>query len=677
VSIENNPLINSPKLKHGAVPFDKIKLEHYLPAIEYAIKEAENKLEVIKKNPETPSFENTALPIETCDELMGFIEQTFSNLMIAESDNKFKELAQEFSPMLSTFENNKLLDSMLFKRVKHVYVNMKSENLNVEQKRLVSEMFKEFTLNGALLNDVDKKKVRKIDEELSKLAPKYSQNTLNATNEYTYFTADETELVGIPDLVKNQAAALAKKKKKSGWMFTLQMPSFIPIMQYAKNRNLRERILRESAKISFGGKYDNQGIITKIVSLRYEKAHLLGFEDHVDYTLQKRMAGNTAKVMNFLNHLYEVYYPAANRDLDEIKELARKDGIDEIKSWDFSYYSQKLKKLKFDFDQEELRPYFKAENVVKGVFEVAKLMYGLQFKEISDVPVYHEEVRVFEVYEEKGEFLALFYIDLHPRETKNGGAWMTSFRGQGLFEEKVERPLITVVCNLTPSTEDKPSLLTFMEVETIFHEFGHALHGMLSNVTYSSLASPNVYRDFVELPSQLMENWLGEKETLSLFARHYETNELIPDELIKKIKKSKSYNAAINGLNYLGMCYLDMAWHTGDPSNINDVANFEEDVMVKTRLLPKLEGSNRSCDFGHIFAGGYSAGYYSYKWAEVLDSDAFEYFKEYGIFNKKIAKSFRENILEKGNTEDPMDLYIKFRGKKPDTDALLRREKLI
>ena len=502
MSIEKNPLINGTKFKHGAVPFDEIKLEHFMPAIDYAISKANKTINEIKNNSNPPSFDNTSLQMETCTELLDYIVSIYFNLTGAESDNTFKELAQEISPKLSSFHNEIILDSKLFERIKYVYDNMDNKNLNNEQKRLVSETYKDFILNGALLSTEDKVKVKEIDSELSKLSPKYSQNTLNATNEFTYFTENESELEGIPELAKNQAAEVAlSKNKKQGWMFTLQMPSYIPIMQYAKNRNLRQKMLIEYGKIALGGKFDNQEIIKKIVSLRYDKACLLGFKDHADYTLQKRMAENTETVMKFLNRLYDVYYPSAKDDLEEIKEFAKKDGIEKIQPWDFSYYSQKLKKEKYNFDQEDLRPYFKVENVIDGIFKVAELMYGLQFKEINDVPIYHKEVRVFEVYEENGDFLSLFYVDLHPRETKRGGAWMTGFRSQGLINGNIERPHVAIVCNLTPSTKDKPSLLTYDEVETIFHEFGHALHGMLSNVTYTSLASPDVYWDFVELPS--------------------------------------------------------------------------------------------------------------------------------------------------------------------------------
>ncbi len=678
MSLDKNPFINRPQFKYGAVPFDDIKLEHFIPALDYAIADAEKNLESIKNNPKSPTFDNTALKMESGTELMGVVAQTYFNLMSAESDNKFKELAQEISPKLSAFKNKVLLDSKLFSRVKILFENRDKDGLTDEQKRLVEETYSDFTLNGALLNDADKKKVRKIDEELSKLSPKFSQNTLNATNDFTYHTEDETELSGLPDMAKEQAAETAKKKKKdSGWMFTLQMPSYIPVMQYADNRKLRKTLFKAQSKVSFGGKYDNQEIIKKITALRYEKAQILGFDEHAEYTLQKRMAGSTANVNKFLDRLYEVYYPAAEKELKEVRDLARKDGVEDLQVWDAPYYSEKLKKQKFDFDQEKLRPYFKVENVIDGIYKVAELLYGLKFTEIKDVPVYHEEVRVFEVSDVDDSFLALFYVDLHPRETKKGGAWMTCWRSQGLIGGKVERPLVSIVGNLTPSTEKKPSLLTFDEVETIFHEFGHALHGMLSNVTYSSLASPDVYWDFVELPSQIMENWLGEKETLQLFAKHYKTQEDIPNDLIEKIKASQAFNKGLWGLRQLSLGFLDMAWHTTDPASIDSVDEFEKQAMEKTRLLPRVDGANISCNFGHIFAGGYSAGYYSYKWAEALDADAFEHFKEKGIFNKEVAKSFRTNILEKGNTKPPMELYVKFRGKEPDPNAMFRRDQLL
>ena len=676
--MNDNPLINRPKHKHGAIDFDAIKLEHFMPALNYAIDSAEQKLQKIKNNTSQPSFKNTLIPMETCSELMKTVANVYFNLMGAESNNKFKELAQEISPKLSAFHNSVLMDYELFKRVKYVYENKEFENLTIEENRIVEESYNDFILNGALLSSGEKEEVKKIDEKLSKFSPKFSQNTLNATNEFTYYTEDESELNGIPELIKNQAKELAiNKNKNNGWILSLQMPCYIPVMQYAKDRNLREMMFKEYGKIAFGGKFDNQDIIKNIVNLRFQKATILGYKDHADYTLQKRMAKNTETVMKFLNRLFDVYYPAAKKELQEIKDLAKKDNIDELQSWDFAYYSEKLKKQKFDFDQEELRPYFKAENVIKGIFKVAELMYGLQFKEVYDIPVYHKDVRVFEIYEKNNIFVSLLYIDLYPRETKRGGAWMTQFRSQGLFEGKIERPHVSIVCNLTPSTKDKPSLLTFSEVETVFHEFGHALHGMLSNVTYSSLASPDVYWDFVELPSQIMENWLSEKETLSLFAKHYETGKIIPDELIEKIKISRSFNVASMGLRQLSFGFLDMAWHTGAKDNLDSVEEFEENAIAKTRLLPKINDTNISCHLGHIFSGGYSAGYYSYKWAEALDADAFEYFKENGIFNSEIAESFRKNILEKGNTEPPMDLYIKFRGKEPDPDALLRRDKLI
>ncbi len=678
MSSNNNPLLIPSTHKHGAPDFNAIKLEHFIPALKAAIQEAEATLEKVKQNPEPPTFENTALPMETCTEKLDTISKTYFNLMGAESDNQFKELAQEISPRLSAFSNKVMMDTVLFERIKQLNETLDSFDYTNEQKRWISEKYTDFTLNGALLSDKDKEEVRKIDEELSKLSPKFSQNTLNATNDFTYFTEDETVIAGIPELAKNQAAETARKKgKKSGWLFTLQVPSLFPVLQYAENRELREILFRASGGIAFNGKFDNQKLVKKIVKLRFKKARLLGFTDHAEYTLQKRMAGNTVTVMNFIERLYEVYYTASKNELEERRKLARKDGIEEIQAWDLMYYFEKLKILKFNFDQEELRPYFEVNNVLKGIFKVAELLYGIQFKEIFDVPVYHTDVRVFEVTEDDEKFIALIYIDLHPRETKSGGAWMTSWRSQGLFQDKVERPLISIVANLTPPGKDKPALLTFDEVNTIFHEFGHALHGMLSDVTYRSMASPEVYWDFVELPSQVMENWLSEKETLQLFAKHYKSGELIPDDLIEKINKSRSFHAGLAGLRQVSFGLLDMAWHTGDPTKIENVNDFEDSVLEKTRLLPKVDGTNISCKLGHIFSGGYSAGYYSYKWAETLDADAFELFKEKGIFNKEVAESFRRNILEKGNTQPPMDIYIKFRGKEPDPDALLRRDELI
>ena len=680
MALENNPLILKSNLKYGAIPFNEIKLEHFMPALEYSINQAEKNLEQIINNREDATFENTILKMENGTELMENIAHVYFNLMGAESDNKFKELAQQISPLLSKFSNKVLLNSKLFKRIQFLYDNINEISLNDEQKRLVKENYNDFINNGALLNEKDKEKIQKIDSDLSKLQPQFSQNTLNSTNSFNHTITNKEELSGLPSMVIEHAATVSKEKgNQNGWTFTLQMPSFRPIMQYAQDRSLREKMMREFGKIAYGGEYDNQKIIKQIVSLRYEKAQLLGFKDHAEKTLQKRMAKKTETVMNFLNELFEVYYPAAKNELHEMQTLAQHDGINNMEIWDLAYYAEKLKKEKFDFNEEDLRPYFESNNVIQGVFKVAELMYDLKFVESPNTPTYHEEVKVFDVLDKDDNHVALFYIDLHPRKTKNGGAWMTCYRTQGLNKNgTIERPLISIVANLTPSTKETPALLTYDEVKTIFHEFGHALHGMLSNVTYKSLASPNVLWDFVELPSQIMENWLGEKETLQLFAKHYETGEIIPDSLIEKIKTSSTFNAGINGLRQLTFGFLDMAWHTGNPNNFTDeIENFENEAIGNMQLLPKIKNSSISCHLGHIFSGGYSAGYYSYKWAEALDADAFEHFKQNGIFNKQIATSFRKNILEKGNTEDPMKLYVKFKGKEPDSKALLRRDQLI
>jgi len=678
MSLDNNPLINPPQHKHDTPSFTDIKLEHFMPAFDYAIDLAKKELTAIEKNPDKADFDNTILAMENCSELLDSISSIYFNLTGAESDNDFKELAQEISPKLSEFGNSIHLNEQLFERVKEVYNNRDSGQLTDEQKRLVSEEYKSFIRGGITLNDEDKEKFKKISEELSKLSPQFSQNTLNATNAFSYHTENEDEIVGLPQMAINMASNLAKENGQTkGWTFNLQMPSYIPVVTYGSCRSLRERMTRARSQLSASGTYDNRENVKRIATLRYNKARLLGFKDHADYILQNRMAGSTKNVMSFIENLYTVYHKAAQKELEEIKTIARKDGIEDIKPWDIAYYSEKLKKEKFDFDQEELRPYFKVENVIEGVFKVAHLMYGITFEENNDIPVYHKEVRIFEVYDINGSYLALLYIDLHPRETKKGGAWMTQWRSQGLYNGKIGRPLVSIVCNLTPSTAGKPSLLSYNEVNTLFHEFGHALHGIFSNVTYRSLSGTNVYWDFVELPSQIMENWIGEKEALDLFAVHHKTGEKLPNELITKIKKTSAFNAGLTGLRQISLSLLDMAWHSGDPSTITDVIEFENQALAKTQLLKKIDGDNISCSFSHIFSGGYSAGYYSYKWAEVLDADAFELFKEKGVFNKETAQSFRDTILSKGNTEPPMDIYVKFRGKQPDPDAPLRREQLI
>ncbi|WP_413295144.1 M3 family metallopeptidase [Bdellovibrio sp. HCB185ZH] len=674
----NNPLLAPFTAKDQAVPFDQIKVEHYLPALDEAVKSTKANIEKIKNNSATPDFENTIVALETASEMADRIAGIYGNLESAHSDEAFQALAKEIYPKLTALSSDIALDEVIFKKVKAVYDNRANMKLSVEQNRLLEKTYLSFARNGALLSDKDKETLRQIDQEMSVLGPKYSENVLKATNAFEMVLENHKDVAGIPEGILEGAAAAAEAKGKKGWLFNLQIPSYLPFMTYANNRDLREKMSKAYASRAFGGEFDNQEIVKKIVTLRAKRANLLGFKTHAEFVLAERMAKDPKTVGTFLHKLLDASKAAGQRDVSEVAAFAGQlDAIPELKPWDFGYYSEKLKEEKYAFNEEDLRPYFKLENVVEGVFAHAKQLYGLTFKENKDIPVYHPEVKVYEIYDDKNTYMGLFYTDFFPRETKKGGAWMTQFRGQGLMGGKLVRPHVSIVCNFTKPTPTKPSLLTYDEVRTLFHEFGHALHGMLSDVTYQSLSGPNVYWDFVELPSQIMENWAGEKEGLDLFARHYETNEPMPVELINKLKASQKFQAGYASCRQLQFGMMDMAWHTADPSLIKDVDAFEEQATAETRLFPKVPGTNSSCSFSHIFAGGYSAGYYSYKWAEVLDADAFEYFKEEGLFSPEVARKFKEFILSKGGTEHPMDLYKKFRGREPDPNALLRRDGLI
>ena len=678
-NIKNNPFLKVRKNKYDAIPFDKIKTEDFMPSIEYGLEKAQQNIEKIKQVIDEPTFENCILPFETSSEFLDEVTSTYFNLYSSESDAEFKKLAQKISPMLAEYKSKILMDEILFGKVKKVYDNRKSLNLNDEQIKLVEETYKSFVRNGALLEPDKKKKLEELDKELSKLGPQFSQNVLNATNAFELHIADEKKLSGLPDIAKEAAAYTAKQKgKDSGWVFTLQYPSVMPVLNYADDRELRKKITKKYNSRAFGDKFDNQDILKKIAILRQERAELLGYKTHAEYTLQERMAEKVETVEDFFERIFSVAMPAAKKEISEVKAHAKElDSLNNIYGWDAQYYSEKLKKKKFDFDEEELRPYFKMENVIEGIFTVANKLYGLKFNQINDVPAYHSDVKVYEVTDDSDTFVGLLYLDLFPRETKQGGAWMTTFRSQGYYKGKVRRPHVSIVANLTPSTDKTPSLLRLGEVTTIFHEFGHSLHSLLSDCTYCSLSGTNVYWDFVELPSQIMENWVKEKEALDLFAFHYETGKKMPDELIQKVKKAETFNKGMMNIRQLSFGLLDMAWHSHDPRTVEDVEAFEDRAIEKIRLLPKTKGTNTSCGFVHIFHGGYSSGYYSYKWAEVLEADAFELFKEKGIFNKEIANSFWKNILARGNTVHPMELYIKFRGQKPDPDAMLKRDGLL
>lgn len=675
-----NPLLEKFANKDQSVPFDKINVGHFLPALEQAIEIAKKNIEAIKKNKLEPSFENTIVALETCSELVERVTGIYGNLESAHASEEHRALAKEIYPKYSAFSSDVTLDSELFQKVKIVHDKRSSLDLNKEQLKLLEKTFLGFTRNGALLDEAGKQKLREIDQELSVLAPQFSQNVLKATNSFEMLLTQKSDLEGLPEGAIEAAAHMAETKGHKGqWLFNLQIPSYLPFLTYAKSRTLREKIWRAYGSKSFNDQFDNQEIIKKTVNLRHQRAQLLGFKTHADFVLAERMAKDPNTVYDFMTKLLEPSKAAALKDFEEVRAFAKEiDKLTDIQPWDFAYYSEKLKEKKYAFNEEDLRPYFKLENVVEGVFEHARRLYGLTFKETKEIPTYHPEVKVYEVFDVvTSKYVGLFYTDFFPRETKRGGAWMTSFRDQGLLGDNIHRPHISIVCNFTKPTPTKPSLLSYDEVRTLFHEFGHALHGMLSDCTYRSLSGTSVYWDFVELPSQIMENWAGEKEGLDIFARHYQTNDPIPAELVEKIKKSEKFQAGWTSLRQLQFAMLDMAWHSQDPVKISDVDAFEVIATENTRVLPKIPGTNSSCSFSHIFAGGYSAGYYSYKWAEVLDADAFEYFKEEGLFNPKVANKFKEHVLSRGGTEHPMDLYKKFRGREPDPKALLRRDGLI
>jgi len=672
---QENPLLEP----FDAAPFSKIKNEHFKPAFQEAIAKAKAEIDSITSNEETPTFENTLEALEFADETLSRVSSIFFNLNSAETNEEIQKIAQEVSPWLSEFSNDLTLNEELFKRVKSVYEQKDSLELSVEQKTLLDKHYKSFTRNGANLPEEKKEQLREIDKELSKLSLSFGENVLAETNRYELHIEDEKDLKGLPESELENANLLAKAKGKNGYIFTLQYPSYIPFMKYAENRELRKKL-----SIAFGAKgfqndeYDNQENVLKIAKLRHQRANLLGFQTHAHFILEERMAKSPEKVNDFLNEMLEKAKPAAEKEFQELEQFAKElDDIDHLEKWDSAYYAEKLKQKRFQLDDEQLKPYFKLDNVIHGVFTVAKKLYDLHFKEVFDIDKYHEEVKTYEVYDGDHNFMALFYADFHPREGKRNGAWMTIYKDQKVKEGKNERPHVSNVCNFTRPTSKKPSLLTFNEVTTLFHEFGHALHGMLANSTYPSLSGASVYWDFVELPSQVLENWCYEPEALELFARHYETDEVIPMEMIEKIKKSANFHEGMQTVRQLSFGMLDMAWHAVDPSAINSVKENELKAFEATKLYPDVAENCMSTSFSHIFQGGYSAGYYSYKWAEVLDADAFAYFQEQGIFNKTVADKFKDNILSKGGTEDPMVLYKRFRGKEPNPEALLKRAGLI
>ncbi len=662
------------------VPFDEIKPQDFLPAIKEAILMAKKRIEEIKNNTAPASFANVVEALEDASPEVELISGIFFNLHGAETNDELQELAKEISPILTEYGNDISLDLALFSKIKDVWDNKEKFNLNNEQLMLLEKSYKSFVRNGALLNDSDKDILRDISKQLSALSLSFGDNVLKETNDFVMILDRAEDLAGLPADVIEAAALTAKEKGQEGkWAFTLAYPSVIPFLTYSSNRELRKKLfLANSTKGFKGDELDNQEIVKSIANLRYKKAKLLGYDSHAHFVLEERMASNPQTVMSFIDNIVNHATEAAIKETEELKSYAKKiDGLSDYQKWDNMYYAEKLKNEKFQVNDELLRPYFKLEKVIDGVFQVAKNLYGLTFNIRTDIPVYHPDVKTYEVLDEKNNHLAVFYADFHPRAGKRNGAWMTSFRGQKIANGVNARPHIAIVCNFTKPTPTKPSLLGFDEVTTLFHEFGHALHGMLANTTYESLSGTNVYWDFVELPSQVLENWAYEKDCLDLFAEHFETGEKIPAELIKKLKDSSSFLEGRATLRQLSFASVDMAWHSIDPSHIKSIEDFETQTMGKMDFLPAVKGTSISTAFSHIFQGGYSAGYYSYKWAEVLDADAFEFFKEKGIFSREVANAFKENILSRGGSEHPMKLYVAFRGKEPNPDALLRRAGLV
>lgn len=662
-----------------SVDFGVAKKADYLPALEEGITLAKAKVEALVGQSEAPTFANTILKLEEVSEELEAVQTIFHNLVGTEGDEDYHKLAAQLAPIETKFATDLMLDDRIFARVSAVYQNRAQENLTTEQLMLLEKTYKAYVRNGVALPEAQKATLRKVNEELSVLGTKFSENALKATNAFELSVTDASEIPGLPESALEAAQVAAKAKGKEGYLFNLQQPSFMPFVTYCENRGLREKLWRAMTSRASVGELDNRAVLRRIAVLRHQRAELLGYPSHADFVLEQRMAKNPAAVQNFLDRLLAKAKPKALEELQELKDFAASQGlVGDLKPWDTAFYSERLKQDRYSLDEEQLRPYFKLENVIDGVFEHARRLYGLTFKLRSDVSVYHPEVKAYEVRRAKNdEFVALLYTDFHPRATKRGGAWMSTFREQGLYQGAVRRPLVTVVCNFTPSTPTKPSLLSFDEVLTMFHEFGHALHGMLSQCHYRTIAGTNVFWDFVELPSQIFENWVYTKESLDLFARHYKTGELMPQEYIDRIDAASRFQAAMGCVRQISLGTLDMAWHTQNTEHIDDVEHFETSVTKETVLLPKEPGTLTSPVFSHIFAGGYSSGYYSYKWAEVLDADAFEYFEERGLFDQNVADKFREFILERGGSEDPMALYKKFRGREPDPDAVLRRDGLI
>ena len=664
---------------YGTAPFSKIKTADFIDAFKTAITKSKAQINAICNNLEAPSFQNTIEALEFSALELERISSIFFNLNAAETNGDIQQIAQQISPILAEFSNDVALNEVLFSKIKSIFEQKDSLTLSQEQAQLLEKKYKSFSRNGALLNTKDKEHLREIDKALSKLKLTFGEHLLAETNNFELHILEESKLEGLPDDEKEAAKLRAIQKEKKGWIINLDYPSYVPFMKYAKNRELRRRLALAFGRKGFqNNELDNQKIVLEIAKLRFQRANLLGYKTHADYILEERMAKTPQTVKLFLSDLLEKARPFAQKEFENLSQFAQKiDGLKTLQKWDNAYYSEQLKKQQFDIDDAQLKPYFKLENVIDGAFQIAEKLFGLQFEEVQNIDTYHQDVKTYRVVDDSSNLVAVFYADFFPRQGKRSGAWMTSFKPQYKLNGHNERPHVSIVCNFTKPTQTKPSLLTFNEVTTLFHEFGHALHGMLADTTYPSLSGTSVAWDFVELPSQLMENWCFEKEALNLFAKHYKTGKLIPIEWIEKLKAAGKFQQGIQTLRQLSFGLLDMSWHAQDPSNIKDVKTHEKEIFRRTQLFPDVAENCMSTAFAHIFQGGYSSGYYSYKWAEVLDADAFAFFKSNGVFNTEISERLKEHILSKGGTEEPHVLYKRFRGESASNKALLERAGLL
>lgn len=674
-ALAGNPFFEVYNTPHQTIPFDKIKSEHYMPAFEEAMKQHDKEIQAIVTNTQAPSFENTIVALDNSGALLTRVSSAFFNVFGADTNDDLQKIAEQISPKMSEHSNSIILNDKLFQRIKTVYDQKDKLKLTPEQQTLLQNTYDDFANNGANLCEADKASYKELTTKLAMLTLNFQQNVLKETNNYQLHITDKNLLKGLPDDVLDMLAENAKKAGKNGWVITLKTTSYVPLMKYADNRDLRREIyFAYTSRAMNGGENDNREVMRDIANTRLAIAKLLGYRSYADQALVKRMAEKKENVYKLLNDLLAAYKPTAEKEYAEVQAYADKNGgYFKVQPWDWTYYSEKLKAEKYNLNDEMLRPYFELDKVRNGIFELANKLYGLKFTPNTKVPVYNPEVKVYDVTDAKGNFIAVFYSDSHPRDGKRAGAWMNDLKGQWMEGKKDSRPHIINVTNFTRPTSTKPALLTFDEVTTMLHEFGHALHGMLAKTTYKSLSGTSVYRDFVELPSQIMENWGLEKEFLDSFAENYLTKEKIPADMISSIKDADNFNVGYACLRQLAFGMLDMKWHTIEQPFTGDVVAFEREAVAPTQILPAVEGTAVGPTFSHIFSGGYAAGYYSYKWAEVLDADAYSVFQKNGIFDKKTAESFRKNILERGGTEHPMVLYKRFRGQEPTVDALLKR----